>query len=105
MILCTIFLNLFNNAMEACQYVNSPDIHILLKVVQDYLCCEIKNKADMNAVMSNPDLETTKADSENHGLGLKIVEETISDCDGIFQTSVDGNYFIAKFMMPVKEDK
>ena len=101
---CTIFLNLFNNAMEACQYVESPDIHILLKVVQDYLCCEIKNKANMDLVLANPDLETTKTDSESHGLGLKIVGETISRCDGIFQTSVDGNYFIAKFMMPVMEE-
>ncbi len=101
---CTIFLNLFNNAMEACQYVESPDIHILLKVVQDYLCCEIKNKADIDKVLANPDLETTKDDSESHGLGLKIVGETISRCDGIFQTSLEGNYFIAKFMMPVREE-
>nr|MCR5656826.1 ATP-binding protein [Butyrivibrio sp.] len=48
----------------------------------------------------NPDLETTKEDYENHGLGLKIVNETISRCDGMFQTSVEGNYFIAKFMIP-----
>ncbi len=97
---CTIFLNLFNNAMEACQNVSYPDIHILLRVVHDYLCCEIKNKANMDSVLSNPELATTKSDSENHGLGLKIVKETISHCDGIFQTSVEGNYFIAKFMIP-----
>ena len=97
---CTVFLNLFNNAMEACEAVSSPDIHILLKVVQNYLCCEIKNKANMDSIRSNPDLETTKDDYENHGLGLKIVNETISRCDGMFQTSVEGNYFIAKFMIP-----
>ena len=97
---CTIFLNLFNNAMEACQNVDSPDIHILLKVVHNYLCCEIKNKADMDSILNNPDLVTTKPDRANHGLGLKIVNETISGCDGIFQTSVEGNYFIAKFMIP-----
>ncbi|WP_029319772.1 sensor histidine kinase [Butyrivibrio sp. AE3004] len=98
---CTIFLNLFNNAMEACQKVESPDIHILLKVVQNYLCCEIKNKADLDEINSNPDLSTTKEDSENHGLGLKIVRETVESSDGIFQTLVEGNYFVGKFMLPV----
>lgn len=97
---CTVFLNLFNNAMEACQYVSSPDIHIILKVKENYLCCEIKNKANMDSLRENPELETTKPDSDNHGLGLKIVKETIAGCDGMFQTSVDGNYFTAKFMMP-----
>lgn len=99
---CTIFLNLFNNAIEACGKVDSPDIHILLKVVSNYLCCEIKNKADMDAILSNPDLVSTKKDRENHGLGLKIVNETINDCDGIFQTSVEGNYFLSKFMLPLR---
>ena len=100
---CTVFLNLFNNAMEACQYVSSPDIHIILKVVENYLCCEIKNKANMNALKDNPELATTKPDSANHGLGLKIVNETIESCDGMFQTSIDGNYFIAKFMIPISD--
>ncbi|SDB34030.1 sensor histidine kinase [Butyrivibrio sp. INlla16] len=98
---CTVFLNLFNNAMEACEKVDFPDIHILLKISQNYLCCEIRNKANIDSIINNPDLETTKPDSENHGLGLKIVEETITKCDGIFQTSVEGNYFLAKFMIPV----
>ena len=102
---CTIFLNLFNNAKEACQHVDSPDIHILLKVVHNYLCCEIKNKANMDSIMRNPDLVTTKPDRNNHGLGLKIVKETITHCDGIFQTSVEGNYFIAKFMIPTLDEK
>ncbi len=98
---CTVFLNLFNNAMEACEYVSSPDIHIILKVIENYLCCEIKNKANVDSLRENPDLETTKPDSESHGLGLKIVKETIENCDGMFQTSVDGNYFTAKFMIPI----
>ncbi len=98
---CTIFLNLFNNAMEACERVSDPDIHIYLKVVKKYLCCEIKNKANTDSLRSNPELETTKDDSENHGLGLKIVNETIVGCDGIFQTAMDGNYFLAKFMLPL----
>ncbi|MBQ7613536.1 MAG: GHKL domain-containing protein [Butyrivibrio sp.] len=98
---CTIFLNLFNNAVEACAKTESPDIHIVLKCVKNYLCCEIRNKADQNAILANPDLKTTKDDKENHGLGLKIVNETIAECDGIFSTSMEGNYFVSQFMLPM----
>lgn len=98
---CTVFLNLFNNAAEACSTVVSPDIHIALKCVRNYLCCEIKNKADIELINSNPGLRTTKADNKNHGFGLKIVKETLNECDGLFSTATEGNYFISKFMIPL----
>ena len=97
---CTVFLNLFNNAVEACSTVDNPDIHIALKCVRNYLCCEIKNKADIGLINSNPQLKTTKTDNKNHGFGLKIVKETLNECDGLFSTTTEGNYFISKFMIP-----
>ena len=98
---CTIFLNLFNNAQEACQNIADPDIHIVMKCVKNYLCCEIRNKVEPEAIKSNPYLQTTKEDSESHGLGLKIVRDAIDECDGIFQTSLSGNYFLSQFMLPL----
>ena len=98
---CTIFLNLFNNAQEACQNVENPDIQIVMKCIKNYLSCEIRNKVDPETIRSNRDLHTTKPDSENHGLGLRIVRDAIEDCDGIFQTGMSGNYFLSKFMLPL----
>ena len=51
---------------------------------------------------SNPNLETTKMDKLNHGLGLKIVQETLNSNDGILGTSIEASYFKAKFMIPMK---
>lgn len=99
---CTIFLNLFNNAFEACQNVKQPDIHIVIKCIKGYLSCEISNKIDDNILASNPTLKTTKSDKSNHGLGLKIVRETLDSNDGIFNTSIEGSYFKAQFMIPMK---
>lgn len=98
---CTVFLSLFGNASDACSRVTDPDIHIVMRCAKNYLCCEIKNKADMAGVSANPELRTTKKDDQNHGFGLKIVRETLSECDGIFSTATEGNYFISKFMMPM----
>ena len=57
------------------------------------LCLVLKNITN---------LETTKIDKINHGLGLKIVQETLNSNDGILGTSIEGSYFKAKFMIAMK---
>lgn len=99
----TVFLNIINNAIEACDGIENPDIHICMKCIKNYFCCEISNKTDPNIVINNPQLNTTKKDKESHGLGLKIVKETLEECNGIFRTELKGNYFWAKFLLPLKE--
>ena len=66
------------------------------------MSCEISNKIAENVLAANPNLETTKIDKINHGLGLKIVQETLNSNDGILGTSIEGSYFKAKFMIPMK---
>jgi signal transduction histidine kinase len=97
----TIFLNIINNAIEACEGIEKPDIHISLKCIKNYFCCEVSNKTNPDKILGNPQLNTTKKDKENHGLGLKIVKETIDECNGIFKTELKGNYFWAKVMIPM----
>ena len=99
----TVFLNIVNNAIEACEGIENPDIHISLKCIKDYFCCEVSNKTNPDEIINNPQLNTTKKDKANHGLGLKIVKETIEECNGIFKTELKGNYFWAKFMLPLKQ--
>ena len=98
---CTIFLNLIDNAIEASQSEINPDIQITLKTVNNYLCCSIANKINPKRIQYNPDFETTKPDPSHHGLGRIIVKETIESCNGIFQDSLEGNYYTAKFMLPL----
>ncbi len=60
------------------------------------------NKISENVLAANPNLETTKTDKINHGLGLKIVKEALNSNDGILGTSIEGSYFKAKFMITMK---
>ena len=101
----TIFLNIINNAIEACEGIEKPDIHISLKCIKNYFCCEVSNKTDPARIAANPQLNTTKKDKENHGLGLRIVKEAIDECNGIFKTELKGNYFWAKVMIPMGSNK
>lgn len=100
---CTVFLNLIDNAIEASADEECPDIHISVKCVRGYLRCEIKNHVRTEKITANPALRTTKPDIQNHGLGLKIVRETLRRCDGMLQTGLDASYFKAVFMLPLDE--
>ncbi len=98
---CTVFLNLIDNAIEASRQELNADIQITLKTIQAYLSCSISNKVDPRRIQSNPNFATTKKDPEHHGLGRIIVKETLEACNGIFQDSLNGNYYTAKFMLPL----
>ena len=99
--LCTILLNLLHNAIEASASVQQKDLHITVKEVQNYLLCKIANRVERDVLSDNPTLATTKTDSENHGLGLKIVSAKVRECNGSFETSVENGYFIATVMLPL----
>ena len=47
-VLCTILLNLLDNAIEASKQEDTPDIQIVIKCVQNYLLCKISNKVSSN---------------------------------------------------------
>lgn len=96
--LCTILSNLLQNAIEACLKsdenrwiklgISRMDNHI-------YIC--IKNPMTEKPIIKNEILYTTKEDKKNHGMGTKIIKETVNQLngtveyqyeDGIFQTVV-----------------
>lgn len=60
--LCTILLNLLDNAITASLHEPDADIHISIRCVQKYLVCKIKNKCSYNVLEQNPNLATTKQD-------------------------------------------
>lgn len=102
-LLCTVLLNLLDNAIEASRKVTNPDIQISISVINAYLVCKISNKVDNEVLQNNPTLRTTKKDSANHGLGLKIIRESIEKANGILQISLENHYFIATSMLPMEE--
>lgn len=100
---CTILMNLLDNAIEASQKENEPDIQIYINIRNSYLVCKIKNKVTKNVLEENPGLKTTKPDKKHHGLGMKIIRDSVKKADAIFDTSMESNYFVATVMMPIEQ--
>jgi sensor histidine kinase regulating citrate/malate metabolism len=102
--LCTVFLNLFDNAIEASKKENDPDIQVTMKCVQNYLHFVIANKTDPELMKANPHLRTTKDDKNNHGLGMKIVKEAVEKTNGIISHKMVGSYFTVTVMLPMENE-
>lgn len=100
---CTILLNLLDNAIEAGKNESDPDLQIFMYIKNQYLVCRVKNKVSSNILERNPDLKTTKSDKKAHGHGLKIIRDTVKKANGIFDISIEGNYFVATAMIPLNQ--
>ena len=97
--LCTILLNLLDNAITASLHEPDADIHISIRCVQKYLVCKIKNKCSYNVLEQNPNLATTKQDITHHGFGIKIIRETVEKNNGILNFNYNDHYFTATVML------
>ncbi len=99
--LCTILSNLLDNAIEASKQEPEPELRISMRCAQNYLICIISNRVSRNILAVNPNLQTTKGDSANHGYGTKIIRQTIEQQNGIFHIEVIDGFFVAKVMLPI----
>lgn len=102
---CTILLNLLDNAIEASQKESNPDIQVKMNIRNQYLVCIVKNKVSSNILENNPDFHTTKSDVKHHGLGMKIIQESVKKTNAIFDIKMEGNYFTATVMLPIEAQK
>jgi len=93
--LCSIFGNILDNAIEACEKLSPAKRYVNLKVKRqlDMICIICENPY----TEINEDLSTQKADKAYHGFGLKRVRKAaksysgdvnIRSNDGIFSISV-----------------
>lgn len=90
--------NLLDNAIEACEKVQSGNPWILFKLIkrQRLLFIEISNSIEEVPKIKDGELLTSKQDKTIHGYGLKSVRRIIRKYDGVFSFSVKEKIFITK---------
>lgn len=81
--LCSLFGNLLNNAIEACQGQNHPFIRLNARSVKSYLVFRTDNSVTHDILKGNPELLSTKADAKNHGIGMKVLQRTAKQYNGM----------------------
>ena len=100
----SVLFNLLDNAIEASKN-NKSEKTMICQVVEtssDIDIC-IKNHIENSVLENNSNLDTKKANKENHGLGLKIVEEIVENMHGMWEIYEEDDMFCVHIYLPIGE--
>ena len=93
---CSIFYNLIQNAIEACDKLPAGierRIEITMSNVDIHCCVSIENPVIADIEINNGQIDTDKADKNNHGLGIRNVTDIMERHDGIIRFSCENRVF------------
>lgn len=93
-----VFLNLLNNAIEACKKshdISNKEITLKAAIKAGYLIIKTENLFIEIEKDEKGCLKTTKEDNENHGIGLSLISSIAEKYDGSFETKTENNLFTA----------
>lgn len=99
--LCTIFSNIFKNAIEAVSKVTDHKWIILeLKVLHTFLYIILENPVQEDMIVTNNKLLTSKQDKINHGIGSKNVLNCVKGYDGTVSYKCKDKVFRCEIIIP-----
>lgn len=97
--LCSVLVNLLNNAIEASMDTPDPGIDLTLQIKQGYLYFCVTNSVRSNVLAENPELRTTKRDVLDHGYGIKNIRAIAEQYCGMSEFALENGRFIATVML------
>ena len=98
-LLCSLMVNLLDNALEASQKVEKPQIILEMKMVKKYLSFTVRNRIEEHQYESAVSRKTTKPSPNNHGLGLQIVQDIVTRYNGISAFETEDGWYLASVML------
>lgn len=89
--ICTIFSNVFNNALEACIRMKSKQRFIYLESAEEgsWTIIKIENSYNGVVVRENGKLKTLKKNQIQHGLGIETVTKIMETVQGSIELRED----------------
>lgn len=99
-----VFANVIDNAIEACDKISDSErfIEITSGGNQDWALIEVSNSINGELLLKDDELKTTKDSTAFHGLGLRIIRQTIEGIGGrmLIEPNQKKRIFIMKLYFP-----
>lgn len=95
----SVFANLWDNAIEACEKTSSPFIKFEIKKVNGFLLVTVKNSYAGGLLTQKGKILSSKPKHE--GLGLSIIRSTAEKYNGLFVTEYTDAVFSAELTIPI----
>ena len=106
--LCTIFSNIFQNAVEEIveNDIKEAEIFIIINKGKEYAEYNIKNslskEVNKECIDKNGLLKSHKLDQRNHGIGMLNVKEAVERNCGHYEWYQNNGYFCVNIILPLK---
>lgn len=102
-----VLYNMFDNAIESCRGLGNDEKRIIEFSSDNrasHLILKMKNSISADAPLHtrNGKLLTSKADRKNHGMGMKIIEDTVKKYDGELKYWKEGNCFTVTAVLNIE---
>lgn len=103
--LCVILSNLFDNSIEACEYVEREkrEIYVSIKATGVMFVIKFLNSMEKKPIKRNHKYHTIKQDEESHGIGLESVQATVEKYQGTLLLEHTDDQFQAVVSIAEKE--
>lgn len=99
--LCVLFGNLLDNALEACERLQSGEsrfVSIKAKTVKKCFLLEVKNSMDSTEKYTEG--FTSKENFQGHGIGLLNVRDVVDRYNGVLNIETKDAVFVISILMP-----
>lgn len=97
---CSLFGNLLDNAIEACEQMEDKRwIEVTIYCQQSMVFIEIANSIKQKPEIEHGRFRTRKKETERHGVGLESVKRIVEKYDGDIAYQIEENMFCVKITM------
>lgn len=105
--ICTIFSNLIDNAIEACDKIEDLKLNkeIIIKssyINQNFFVMKVENTKNNKLNINNGNIVTDKEDKLLHGIGIDNIKRVVYTYDGEVDIDYNHNKFIMKIIIPIQ---
>lgn len=97
--LCSLLVNMLDNAIEACGKIpegNEKKIDISVRMKNDFIYFGVSNSSLVAPDMAGEEFVTSKEDKTKHGYGISIMRRIARKYDGAFDVALSENSFSVK---------
>lgn len=97
----SIFSNMLENAIEETVKNDEKIIELTFSLIGDFQNISCKNPLREPKLKQNPSLQTTKANKELHGFGIKSMRKAVEALNGFLEFYEKDGYFICHIAFPI----
>ena len=95
-----VLSNALDNAIEASLNTSEKLIYVSIHQKRGYDTITVKNRIDHSVLDENPDLISTKSDSENHGFGVRQIKDIAEKYGGMVDIYEEEGMFCVSIIIP-----